>query len=87
MQRGVFTLKREELLALLTVLDINKFKGFPFFNKLNSAKDSIDNEISISISEDEIEKILDEVGPAIYGNQLINDLITKLNEFLLKLRI
>ncbi len=86
MQRGVLVLKKEELIALLTVLDINKFNGFPLFNKLGNAKGSIENEVSISISEDEIEKILDDVGPAIYENQLINNVITKLNEFLLKLR-
>lgn len=86
MQRGVLVLKKEELIALLTVLDINKFNGLPIYNKLSNAKESIENEVRISISEDEIERILDEVGPAIYENELINEGIKKINEFLLTLR-
>ncbi len=86
MQRGVLVLKKEELIALLTVLDINKFNGLPIYNKLINAKDSPGNEISISISEDEIERILDEVGPQNTDNQTLNNGLRKLSDLILSFR-
>jgi len=86
MQRGVLVLRKEELEALFTVFDINKFNGLPIYNKLSNAKGSIENEVSISISEDEIERILDEVGPASTDNQILNSGITKMSELLQSFR-
>lgn len=86
MQRGILVLNKEELTQLLTVLDISKFDGSPLFNKLTIASNTTDNEVKISISEDEIERILDEVGPPIYENDIANSAIKKINELLLTIR-
>ena len=86
MQRGVLVLNKEELIQLLTVLDISKFNGLPLFNKLTFASNTPGNEVKILVSEDEIEKILDEVGPPTYENNLANNAIKKINELLLTIR-
>lgn len=86
MQRGVLVLQKEELEALLTVIDINKFNGLPIYNKLSNAKESMESEVSILISEDEIERILDEVGPANTDDQKLNSGIIKMSELLQSFR-
>lgn len=86
MQRGVLVLQKEELEALLTVIDINKFNGLPIYNKLSNAKESMESEVSILISEDEIERILDEVGPANTDDQKLNSGIIKMSELIQSFR-
>ncbi len=86
MQRGNITLTKEELNNLLSVLNIESLQGTQLEVKLNSAKDSNENSINILLSEDEIERILDQVGPPIYENQIINSAIQKIQELLLSLR-
>ena len=86
MQRGSITLTKEELNNLLSVLNTKSLQGTQLEVKLNSAKDSNENTINILLSEDEIERILDQVGPPIYENQIINSAIQKIQELLLSLR-
>ncbi len=86
MQRGILTLSKEEFNQLLSIIDINRFNQTPLYNKLTSVGDTVDNEVRISISEDEIEQILDEVGPPIYENVLANSAIKRINDLLLSLR-
>lgn len=86
MQRGVLTLSKEEFNQLLSIIDINRFNQTPLYNKLISAGNTNEKEVRISISEDEIEKILDEVGPPIYENVLANTAIKRINDLLLNLR-
>ncbi len=86
MQRGNITLTKEELNNLLSVLNIESLQGTQLEVKLNSAKDSNENSINILLSEDEIERILDQVGPPIYENQIINSAIQKIQSLLLTLR-
>lgn len=86
MQRGVLTLNRNELNSLLVILDINIFSNTQLFEKLNSALQSTDEEVKIFVSEDEIEKILDEVGPPINDNQSVNSAIQKISNLLVTLR-
>ena len=78
MQRGNITLTKEELNNLLSVLNIESLQGTQLEVKLNSAKDSNENSINILLSEDEIERILDQVGPPIYENQINNRAIQKI---------
>jgi len=86
MQRGTITLTKEELNNLLSVLNIESLQGTQLEVKLNSAKDSNEDTINILLSEDEIETILDQVGPPVYENQIINSAIQKIQELLLSLR-
>lgn len=86
MQRGVLTLTKEELNTLTNICNIEVFNGTQLYEKFKSALLSNEQEIGIIVSEDEIEKIMDEVGPPIYENQLANQTIEKINNLLLTLR-
>ncbi|HOV17566.1 MAG TPA: hypothetical protein PLW74_00575 [Candidatus Dojkabacteria bacterium] len=86
MQRGSITLTKEELNNLLSVLNTKSLQGTQLEVKLSSAKDNNEDTINILLSEDEIERILDQVGPPIYENQIINSAIQKIQELLLSLR-
>jgi len=86
MQRGVLTLSKEEFNQLLSIIDINRFNQTPLYNKLISAGNTNEKEVKISISEDEIEKILDEVGPPIYENLVLNNALKKISALLISFR-
>ena len=86
MQRGSITLTKEELNNLLSVLNTKSLQGTQLEVKLSSAKNSNENTINILLSEDEIERILDQVGPPIYEDQIINSAIQKIQSLLLTLR-
>lgn len=86
MQRGSITLTKEELNNLLSVLNTKSLQGTQLEVKLSSAKDNNEDTINILLSEDEIERILDQVGPPIYENQIINSAIQKIQKLLLSLR-
>ena len=86
MQRGSITLTKEELNNLLSVLNTKSLQGTQLEVKLSSAKDNNEDTINILLSEDEIERVLDQVGPPIYENQIINSAIQKIQELLLSLR-
>jgi hypothetical protein len=86
MQRGNITLTKEELNNLLSILNTKSLQGTQLEVKLNSAKNSNENTINILLSEDEIERILDQVGPPIYEDQIINSAIQKIQSLLLTLR-
>jgi len=86
MQRGNITLTKEELNNLLSILNTKSLQGTQLEVKLSSAKNSNENTINILLSEDEIERILDQVGPPIYEDQIINSAIQKIQELLLTLR-
>ena len=86
MQRGSITLTKEELNNLLSVLNTKSLQGTQLEVKLSSAKDNNEDTINILLSEDEIERILDQVGPPIYENQIINSAIQKIQKLFLSLR-
>ena len=73
MQRGTITLTKDELNNLLSVLNTESLQGTQLEVKLNSTKDSNEDTVNILLSEDEIEKILDQVGPPVYENQKIKN--------------
>jgi len=83
MQRGILVLNKEELNQLFTVLDISVFTGTQLFEKLNSASGSIEPEVRILLSQDELETILDEVGPPITENQILNNSLKKISDLLI----
>lgn len=86
MQRGTIILTKEELNQLIPVLDTASIKNTQLNVKLNSAKERNEENISILLSEDEIERILDQVGPPVYENQIINNTIQKIQNLLLSSR-
>lgn len=86
MQRGTIILTKEELNQLIPVLDTASIKNTQLNVTLNSAKERNEENISILLSEDEIERILDQVGPPVYENQIINNTIQKIQNLLLSLR-
>ena len=79
MQRGILALSKEELDQLLTVLDISVFSGTQLFEKLNSASGSIESEVRILLSEDELESMMDEMGMPFSDNQVLNSALEKIN--------
>jgi hypothetical protein len=82
MKRGVVTLTRDEFNQLLTVLDITKYQGTQLYEKLKSASESNIPEAKILLSADEAETVIDEVGPPIFDDQVINSGIQKINNLL-----
>ena len=86
MQRGTITLTKDELNNLLSVLNTESLQGTQLEVKLNSAKDSNENTVNILLSEEEKEKILDQVGSPVYENQILNSAIQKMHQLLLSLR-
>ncbi len=86
MQRGVLTISKDEFNQLIPVLNIEKFHGTQLYEKLNSALQNDSLEIKILLSEDEVERIIDEVGPPIYDNQLINSALQKITELMVSFR-
>lgn len=79
MQRGSLILSKEEFNQLLTILDITMFEGTQLFEKLNSASGSTENEIKILLSEDEVERVIDEIGMPFSDNQILNSCLEKIN--------
>jgi len=57
-------LTNEEARALLSSLNLDKYKGTPLFNKLSFLIDNLDRteDCKVLLSEDEVETILDEIG-------------------------
>ncbi|OGC45025.1 hypothetical protein A2400_02765 [candidate division WS6 bacterium RIFOXYB1_FULL_33_14] len=86
MQRGILILNKEELNQLFTVLDISVFTGTQLFEKLNSASGSIEPEVRILLSEDELESIIDEMGMPFSNNQVLNSALEKINALMLSFR-
>ena len=60
MQRGILTLTKDELKALLTVFDVTRYPQMHLVNKLQAALDSEIDPVSLEISEDELEVMNDE---------------------------
>ena len=86
MQRGVLNLSKEEYAHLFHMLDIEEFVGTQLYEKLNSALQSTQEEIKILLSEDEIEKILDQIGLTTSDNPVHNSVMEKINTFMTSFR-
>jgi len=86
MQRGVLNISNEELTQLVKNIDIERFKGSQLYEKLSSAISRDSLEIKILLSEDELERIMDEVGPPISDNQILNSAMRKIGELMVSFR-
>lgn len=61
MQRGILELTREELFEVFKYFDLEGQKGKPLETKLSVANSSEEPSVTIELSEDEVELILDSV--------------------------
>lgn len=87
MQRGILALTREELLEVFKYFDVESYKGHPLEVKLSAANKSSDVEITIELSEDEVEAILDSVAiPTPQDNEHTTSLRTKSQDLVTKFR-
>lgn len=87
MNRGVLVLSRDELLELLKVHDISVNPEIPLSVKLNASLKSISEVNNISVSAEELEILLDEIG--IVGNDrpLLKSVVNKINAMILQWRV
>ena len=77
MRRGILTLTREELLELLKYYDINQKPDSQLSIKLKSANDNIKDINQIFVSSEELEDILDEIGPVNDDRPLLKETMSK----------
>ncbi len=80
MKRGILTLTKEELLELLKYYDINQKPDSQLSIKLKSANDNIKDINQIFVSSEELEDILDEIGPVNDDRPLLKETMSKISE-------
>lgn len=82
MERGILTLSKNDINFLQKNINLEIFNQTQLSNKLNEAFKSKEEEVKIFLSEDEVEKIMDELGiPSEYPQ-----LFEKLSTFLIHIR-
>lgn len=87
MNRGVLVLSRDELLELLEVYDISVNPEIPLSVKLNASLKSISDVNNISVSAEELEILLDEIGIVGDDRPLLKNVINKINAMILQWRV
>ena len=84
MNRGILKITNNEASELLKNLNLANYLGTPLGNKLGSI-DLNNKEIVILLSNDEIEKMLDEIGmPDPITNPTLHSAVNKMNQLILK---
>lgn len=84
MNRGILKITNEEAAELLKNLNLTNYLETPLGNKLGSI-DLNNTEIEILLSNDEIEKMLDEIGmPDPIINPTLHSAVNKMNQLILK---
>jgi len=84
MHRGILHLTKEELVELMRVL---KCSDSVLNSKLMYANERLEGEVkSISVSEEELELILDEIMPVDKDNTLLQSVFEKISEQLRGIR-
>lgn len=79
MRRGILTLSRDELLELLKYYDITKNVDSQLSIKLKSAVDNIEDSNQILVSSEELEDILDEIGPVGSDRPVLKQALDKIS--------
>lgn len=87
MNRGVLVLSRDELLELLKVHDISVNPEIPLSVKLNASLKSISDVNNISVSAEELEILLDEIGIVGDDRPLLKNVVNKINAMILQWRV
>lgn len=87
MNRGVLVLSRDELLELLKVHDISVNPEIPLSVKLNASLKSISEVNNISVSAEELEILLDEIGIVGDDRPLLKNVVNKINAMILQWRV
>ncbi len=79
MKRGLLTLSKEELSELLKYYDITKEPNSQLSIKLKSAVDNIKDLNQIFVSSEELEDILDEIGPVNPDRPILKQAVDKIS--------
>lgn len=87
MNRGILVLSRDELLELLEVYDISVNPEIPLSVKLNASLKSISDVNNISVSAEELEILLDEIGIVGDDRPLLKNVVNKINAMILQWRV
>lgn len=87
MNRGVLVLSRDELLELLKVYDISVNPEIPLSVKLSASLKSISDVNNISVSAEELEILLDEIGIVGDDRPLLKNVVNKINAMILQWRV
>lgn len=86
MNRGVLVLSRDELLELLKVYDISLNPEIPLSVKLNASLESMNDVNNLSVSVEELEVLLDEIGIVGDDKPLLKNVASKINAMILQWR-
>lgn len=85
MNRGILTLTRSELLELLKEFDITRDPGTPLSIKLKASFESMAEINNISVSAEELEYILDDIGLVDNTKPLLKQVSGKISSALMRL--
>lgn len=85
MNRGILTLTRSELLELLKEFDITRDPGTPLSIKLKASFESMAEINNISVSAEELEYILDDIGLVDDTKPLLKQVSGKISSALMRL--
>ncbi len=86
MNRGVLVLSRDELLELLKVYDISVNPKIPLSVKLKASLESMNDVNNLSVSAEELEVLLDEIGIVGDDKPLLKNVASKINAMILQWR-
>lgn len=85
MNRGILTLTRSELLELLKEFDITRDPDTPLSIKLKASFESMAEINNISVSAEELEYILDDIGLVDNTKPLLKQVFGKISSALMRL--
>lgn len=85
MNRGILTLTRSELLELLKEFDITRDPDTPLSIKLKASFESMAEINNISVSAEELEYILDDIGLVDNTKPLLKQVSSKISSALMRL--
>lgn len=85
MNRGILTLTRSELLELLKEFDITRDPDTPLSIKLKASFESMAEINNISVSAEELEYILDDIGLVDNTKPLLKQVSGKISSALMRL--
>ncbi len=87
MQRGIITFSKEELREILSVFRFDNYVSTPMYQKFMSALESNLEQVTIEVSVEELEIILDDIGlPNENNSEILASAITKIREKVFEFR-
>lgn len=87
MQRGIITFSKEELREILSVFRFDNYVSTPMYQKFMSALESNLEQVTVEVSVEELEIILDDIGlPNENNSEILTSAITKIREKVFEFR-